>query len=64
MAQWNQQCLCSTRMWIKSPAWYGGLKDLELPQLWLKLDPWPGNSIYRRAAKKKGKKRIVQIHQL
>ena len=38
------------------------IKDLALPQLWhrlqvqLRSDPWPGNSIFHGAAKKKKKK--------
>ena len=45
--------------WIPSLAQW--VKDLELPQLqvklqlWLRSDPWPGNSICQRVAKKKKK---------
>ena len=35
--------------------------DLVLPQLWLRSDPWPGNFICCKAAKKEKKnKRFVQ----
>lgn len=40
-------------MRIQSPAWHGGLKDLQLrSKLRLRSDPWPGNSTCRRAAEK------------
>ena len=31
------------------------MKDLELPQLWLRFDPWPGNLHAAGIAKKKRK---------
>ena len=60
MAQWHRQHLCS--------AGHSGVaqrvRDLVLPQLWrrsqlwLRSDPWPGNSICRGAAKKEKRKKI------
>ena len=56
-------CLWSTGSKVQCPAPTQWLKDLVLPKLWtrsqlrLGSDPWPGNSICHRVAKKgKGKK--------
>ena len=54
--------LCSTRTQVWFLAQQSGLKDPVLLQpqsrwqLWFGSDPWPGNSICCRAAKKGGKK--------
>ena len=51
--------------WTPGPAQW--VKDLALPQLPLRLqlqlgsDPWPGNSMYHRAAKKEQKKNIMLL---
>ena len=48
MVQWVKNPTAVARVaveiWVRSPAWYSGLKDLVLPQ-WLKLgfSPWPRN---------------------
>ena len=34
VAQWDQQCLCSSRMQVLFPAWRSRLKDPALLQLW------------------------------
>ena len=39
------------------PNWAQQLKDLALPWLWLRADPWQGNSIYCMEAKNGGEKR-------
>ena len=50
-------------MQIQFPAWHSGFKDPGLLQLWHRLqlqlgsDPWPGNSLCCRAAKKEKKKK-------
>ena len=50
-------------MQVSSLAWHSGLKDSALPrpwhrlQLWLGSDPWPGNSIHHRVAKKEKKRK-------
>ena len=42
---------------VRSPASHIGLKDPHHPpQVWLGSHPWPGNSIYYRAAKKEKKR--------
>ena len=56
-ARWDQQLFCRTRKKVWSPAWHSGFKDPALPQLWLGSNPWPGNSVCHRAAKKERKKR-------
>ena len=51
MVQWDWQCLCSTRMQVRSSAWHSRLKDVVLLcswcrlQRWLGSDPLPGNSM-------------------
>ena len=66
MAQKDQQHLCITRMQIRSLARHSGLKHPLLLQLWhrwqlwLRSDPWPGNSAHRGAAKKEKKKKLKQ----
>ena len=58
---WTASLECWDTGSIPSPAQW--VKDLVLPQLWYRLqlwlrsDPWPGNSIGRKAAKK-GKKNL------
>jgi len=49
----DQQCLCRAKTQVQSLAWNSALKDLALLQLWLRSDPWPGNSIWHGADKKK-----------
>ena len=62
MVQWDWRCLCSGRTQVRSLAGHSGLKDPEMLQLWcrsqlsLGSDPWPGNPIGRRAARKEKKK--------
>ena len=53
MAQWVKNlpavALIPVEVWVRSMAWYSGLKDPELlqlqfrPQLQLGFNPWPGN---------------------
>ena len=68
MAQWDQWHLCRARIQVHSPVWHSGLKDLVLPQLWqrsqlqLRSEPWPGNSVYLRVAKKEKRKNSTSIH--
>ena len=63
IGQQDQQCFCSARMQIRSPAWHSGFKDSALPwlkyrwQLQLESDLWPRNSICHRAAKKAKRKK-------
>ena len=58
VAQWH---LCSARMQVCSSAWHSALKDPALPQLWYRLwlwlrsDPWFGNSIRHGVVKKENK---------
>ena len=64
VVQQDQQCLCSTRTQVPSPARHSGLKHLALLHLWygsqlrIGSDPWPGNSICQEAAKKEKKKKF------
>ena len=55
MAQWDWQCLGSSRMQVQSPVWHRRLKDQQL-QMQLGSDPWPRNSTFHRASKNEGKK--------
>ena len=62
-AQWDQQCLCSTRTQVQSPGPAQWVKDPALLQLWQRLqlwlrsDPWPRNYIcYGAERKKEGRK--------
>ena len=61
MAQFDQWHLWSTGTQVQSPAQHSGLKDPGLLQLQHRLqlqlgsDPWPGNSICCRVAKKERK---------
>ena len=63
MAQRYWQHLCSARMQVQLLAWSNGLKDPVLPQLWqrsqlwFRSEPWSGNAICHRAAKKEKKKK-------
>ena len=48
VAQWVKNLTAvapvAVEAWVLSPgAWYSRLKDLALPQLWLRFNPWPGN---------------------
>lgn len=53
VAEWNWEHLCSMRTQVGSPVQQNGLKDLVLPpQLWLRSDPCPGNSLCLGGAKK------------
>ena len=58
MVQGNQQCLCSGRDMGSVLGMAPRIEDLSLlqlwhgSQLWLRFDPWSGNSICHRAAKK------------
>ena len=64
VAQQDQQCLCSTRTQVPSPARHSGLKHLALLHLWygsqlrIGSDPRPGNFICQEAAKKEKKKKF------
>ena len=57
VVHWDCPCICSTRTQFPCPE--SGLKDLAFPQLWYQLqlwlrsDPWPGNSMCHRATKKR-----------
>ena len=57
VAQQGGWCLCSARIWVRSPASHSGLKDPALPQLWcgsqlrLASEPWPRNSICQKKKK-------------
>ena len=48
--RWDAGSIPNLELWVRDPT---------LPQLWFRLqlwlgsDPWPGNSIYHGAAKKK-----------
>ena len=62
-AQWSWLCFYSARTQVQSLAQGSDLKDLALPQLWcksqpwLRSDPWPGNSMCREVAKKEKKEK-------
>ena len=59
MVQWDQWRLWSTGTQVESLAQYSGLRIrccLSRWQMWLRSDPWPGNSMCRGAAKKEKKK--------
>ena len=53
MAQWvknpTAEAQVIAEVWVQSPTWSSGLKDLALPQLWHRLQlwlgfkPWSGN---------------------
>ena len=66
MAQWDQQHLCSSRTQVQSLAQHHGLKDPALlqlwprSQLWLRSDPWPGNSICHGVVIKEKKNKRYQ----
>ena len=36
----------SAEAWVRCPAWCSGLKDLALPQLWLRFHPWLQELLY------------------
>ena len=63
MVQQDGWHLCSAGIQVWVPARHSGLKDLALPQLQhrsqlqLKSDPWPGNSLCLKVAKKEEKKK-------
>ena len=58
VAQLYQWHLCSARIQVQSLAWHSELKDLVLPELqhrsqqWIRVDPWPWNSICNGKTKK------------
>ena len=47
MAQWVKNLTTVARIaaaaWVSFLAWSSGLKDLALPQLWFRFNPWPRN---------------------
>ena len=58
VAQWDRQCLCSSRdtgsipglaQWVKDPAL---LRSWHRSQLWLGFDSWPRNSLCHGAAER------------
>ena len=57
--QWDADLIPGLAQWVEDPAllqlWCG-------LQLQLRTDPWPGNSICHRAAKKGGGKKLKQNH--
>lgn len=58
MAQRDRRCLCRGRDVDSIPRPGQWVKDPGLPkQLWLQYNPWLGNSLCHRVAKKKKKKR-------
>ena len=63
VAKQDRQHHCSARILVKSLDGHSGLKYPVLPQLqcksqlWLGSDPWPRNSIFCGAAKKKKTKK-------
>ena len=64
VSQRDGQHLCSARTQVQSLAWHSGLKDPVLLQLlYLKLgsNPWPENSVHHGLAKKKKKKKNMDI---
>ena len=58
MVQGDGQQFCSTRTQVQSPVQHSGLKDWEFRRSKLRFgsDPWPGNFICYRVAKKEKKK--------
>ena len=65
MAQWVKNLI--TAAWVAVEEWVpslaSGLKDLALPQLWLRFSPWPKNFQYAWgvAIKKIKKGKLKQI---
>ena len=57
VAQWDQLYLRSARTQVRSPAWHSGLRIWQCGSCSLGLicgsDPWPGNSMCHREAKRK-----------
>ena len=41
----NAMTWVAMELWVLSPAWHSGLKDLVWLQLWFRFDPWLGTCI-------------------
>ena len=61
MVQWVKNTTAvahvTLEVWVRSPAWHSGLKDLTLLQLYLGFNPWPGNFHRPQAWPKKTNKK-------
>ena len=65
MAQWVKNLTVvaqvTAELLVPSVVWHSGLKDLVLPQLQLRFNPWSGNFCMLQVQPLKKKKRIKQI---